>query len=120
MYSCSKLYLAFPFKWPWIKAYSRTTFLTAFPSRGRLSRGTFAFTASIWLFVPLQNNEKKKKQKQKTKNKADKQYCIYDSATLFSFYENAVYPAQAEYSYLSADFRLKGFMFLYYSETIIM
>ena len=70
------LYLAFSFKWPWIKAYSRTTFLTAFPSRGRLSCGTFAFTASIRLFVPLQNNEEKK-------NKADKQYCVYNSATLF-------------------------------------
>lgn len=56
----------------------------------------------------------------KKKNKADKQYCIYDSATLFSFFENAVFPAQAEYYYFSADFRLKGLMFLYYSETVIM
>jgi len=31
--------------------------------------------------------------------------------TLF-FYENVVFPAQAEYSYFSADFRLK--IFLYY------
>ena len=54
------LYLAFSFKWPWIKAYSRTTFLTAFPSGGRLSCGTIAFSASIRLFVPLQNNEEKK------------------------------------------------------------
>ena len=29
------------------------------------------------------------------------------------FYKNAVFPAQAEYSYFSADFRLK--IFLYYS-----
>ena len=71
-------------------------------------------------FLYLYKITRKKKQRQKTKNKADKQYCIYDSATLFSFYENAVYPAQAEYSYLSADFRLKGFMFLYYSETVII
>ena len=60
VYSCCKLYLAFSFKWPWIKAYSRTTFLTAFPSRGRLSCGTIAFTASIRLFVPLKNNKEKK------------------------------------------------------------
>ena len=32
--------------------------------------------------------------------------------TLF-FYKNVVFPAQAEYSYFSADFRLK--IFLYYS-----
>ena len=29
------------------------------------------------------------------------------------FYKNVVFPAQAEYSYFSADFRLK--IFLYYS-----
>ena len=34
-------------------------------------------------------------------------------ATLFFLYKNAVFPAQAEYSYFSADFRLK--IFLYYS-----
>ena len=33
--------------------------------------------------------------------------------TLFFFYKNVVFPAQAEYSYFSADFRLK--IFLYYS-----
>ena len=33
--------------------------------------------------------------------------------TLFIFYKNAVFPAQAEYSYFSADFKLK--IFLYYS-----
>ena len=33
--------------------------------------------------------------------------------TLFSFLKNVVFPAQAEYSYFSADFRLK--IFLYYS-----
>ena len=33
--------------------------------------------------------------------------------TLFLFYKNVVFPAQAEYSYFSADFRLKTF--LYYS-----
>ena len=32
---------------------------------------------------------------------------------LFFFYKNIVFPAQAEYSYFSADFRLK--IFLYYS-----
>ena len=31
----------------------------------------------------------------------------------FFFYKNIVFPAQAEYSYFSADFRLK--IFLYYS-----
>ena len=31
----------------------------------------------------------------------------------FFFYKNVVFPAQAEYSYFSADFRLK--IFLYYS-----
>ena len=34
-------------------------------------------------------------------------------STLFLFYKNVVFPAQAEYSYFSADFRLK--IFLYYS-----
>ena len=33
--------------------------------------------------------------------------------TLFIFYKNVVFPAQVEYSYFSADFRLK--IFLYYS-----
>ena len=37
------------------------------------------------------------------------------SYTLF-FYNNVVFPAQAEYSYFSADFRLK--IFLYYSYII--
>ena len=32
---------------------------------------------------------------------------------LFFLYKNVVFPAQAEYSYFSADFRLK--IFLYYS-----
>jgi len=32
------------------------------------------------------------------------------------FYKNVVFPAQAEYSYFSADFRLK--IFLYYSQII--
>ena len=35
------------------------------------------------------------------------------SYTLFCFYKNVVFPAQAEYSYFSRDFRLK--IFLYYS-----
>ena len=30
--------------------------------------------------------------------------------TLFLFYKNIVFPAQAEYSYFSADFRLKIFL----------
>ena len=30
--------------------------------------------------------------------------------TLFLFYKNTVFPAQAEYSYFSADFRLKIFL----------
>ena len=34
-------------------------------------------------------------------------------STLFFFYKNVVFPAQAEYSYFSADFGLK--IFLYYS-----
>ena len=33
--------------------------------------------------------------------------------TLFFFYKNVVFPAHAEYSYFSADFKLK--IFLYYS-----
>ena len=37
---------------------------------------------------------------------------IIETRTLFFIYEN-VFPAQAEYSYFSADFRLK--IFLYYS-----
>ena len=36
-----------------------------------------------------------------------------EANTLFFFYKNVVFPAQAEYSYFSADFRLK--IFLYYS-----
>ena len=31
--------------------------------------------------------------------------------TLFFFYKNVVFPAQAEYSYFSADFRLKIFLY---------
>ena len=34
-------------------------------------------------------------------------------STLFFFDKNVVFPAQAEYSYFSANFRLK--IFLYYS-----
>ena len=30
----------------------------------------------------------------------------------FFFYKNVVFPAQAEYSYFSADFRLKIFFFI--------
>jgi len=33
------------------------------------------------------------------------------SCTLFFFYKNVVFPAQAEYSYFSADFRLKLFLY---------
>ena len=36
--------------------------------------------------------------------------------TQFFLYKNVVFPAQAEHSYFSADFRLK--IFLYYSEII--
>ena len=36
--------------------------------------------------------------------------------TLFFVYKNVVFPAQAEYFYFSADFRLK--IFLYYSQII--
>ena len=35
---------------------------------------------------------------------------------LFFFHKNVVFPGQAEYSYISADFRLK--IFLYYSYII--
>ena len=38
--------------------------------------------------------------------------CIHS----FLFYKNVVFPAQAEYSYISADFRLKTI--LYYSQII--
>ena len=39
---------------------------------------------------------------------------VYIHIKLFFFFnKNVVFPAQAEYSYLSADFRLK--IFLYYS-----
>ena len=37
----------------------------------------------------------------------------YSYSTLFFLYKNVVFPVQAEYSYFSADFRLK--IFLYYS-----
>ena len=37
----------------------------------------------------------------------------YVTSTLFFLYKNVVFPAQAEYSYFSADFRLK--IYLYYS-----
>ena len=33
-----------------------------------------------------------------------------EQSTLFFFYKNIVFPAQAEYSYFSADFRLKIFL----------
>ena len=39
--------------------------------------------------------------------------CSTSGNTLFFFYKNVVFPAQAEYSYFCADFRLK--IFLYYS-----
>ena len=51
--------------------------------------------------------KKKKKRKKREKNKND------SSHTLFFFYKNVVFAAQAEYSYFSADFRLT--IFLYYS-----
>ena len=41
-----------------------------------------------------------------------KKYSTSTVYTLF-FYKNVVFPAQTEYSYFSADFRLK--IFLYYS-----
>ena len=48
-------------------------------------------------------------------------FCFRDTfaRTLFSFLKNVVFffPAQAEYSYFSADFRMK--IFLYYSLNII-
>ena len=44
----------------------------------------------------------------KNQKKIDRQL-----ATLFFFYKNVVFPAHAEYSYFSADFKLK--IFLYYS-----
>ena len=42
----------------------------------------------------------------------NKHVCVQLSYTLF-FNKNVVFPAQPEYSYFSADFRLK--IFLYYS-----
>ena len=42
-----------------------------------------------------------------------KRHKLSHSNTLFFFYKNVAFPAQAEYSYFSADFRLK--IFLYYS-----
>ena len=36
-----------------------------------------------------------------------------ENTLFFFFYKNVVFPIQAEYSYFSADFRLK--IFLYYS-----
>ena len=38
------------------------------------------------------------------------QLCPNSHHTLFFFYKNVVFPAQAEYSYFSADFRLKIFL----------
>ena len=38
---------------------------------------------------------------------------IRPNTLFFFFYKNVVFPTQAEYSYFSADFRLK--IFLYYS-----
>ena len=40
-------------------------------------------------------------------------YCLTYKAVHSSLYKNVVFPAQAEYFYFSADFRLK--IFLYYS-----
>ena len=43
-----------------------------------------------------------------------KEYFSYNvNVHSFFLYKNVVFPAQAEYSYFSADFRLK--IFLYYS-----
>ena len=44
-------------------------------------------------------------------NQSDHDHIV--CSTLFFIYKNVVFPAQAEYSYFSADFRLK--IFLYYS-----
>ena len=44
-------------------------------------------------------------------SKDEKQWA--NKSTLFFLYKNVVFPAQAEYSYFFADFRLK--IFLYYS-----
>ena len=46
-------------------------------------------------------------------NKPDNRIYTEVMNTLFFFNKNVVFPAQAEYSYFSADFRLK--IFLYYS-----
>jgi len=43
---------------------------------------------------------------------AQQVFLHFETTTLF-FHKNVVFPAQAEYSYFSADFRLK--IFLYYS-----
>ena len=40
-------------------------------------------------------------------------FCLKETPYTLFFYKNVVFPAQAEYSYFSADFRLK--IFLYYS-----
>ena len=46
-----------------------------------------------------------------------RQFIVDDGGSVvylhFFFYKNVVFPAQAEYSYFYADFRLK--IFLYYS-----
>ena len=45
-------------------------------------------------------------------------FCLHLTSVLLSalFYNNVIFPAQAEYSYFSADFRLE--IFLYYSYII--
>jgi len=40
--------------------------------------------------------------------------------TLFFFYKNVVFPAQAEYSYFSADFRLKIFLYSWVARDVII
>ena len=42
------------------------------------------------------------------------------SDILFFFYKNVVFPAQAEYSYFSADFRLKIFLYYYILQLQLM
>ena len=84
--------------------------------RGELRHiNTAATGPRIALLASLRWGKRAKRLEIRNLNKNGLYECIQllRFATLFFFCKNVVFPAQAEYSYFSADFRLK--IFLYYS-----
>ena len=86
----------------------QTFFVKAHGSRRNFSDITFNSVLLCYCILHSVPNEKGSlRDRRKSQTGSRGQY------TLFLFYKNVVFPAQAEYSYFSADFKLK--IFLYYS-----